>query len=105
MVVPSYARAMARASFGSMGGNRPSETYARLGRGQGRRGGANVHYRFRLLTRTGTYVSLCSDMVSSAMAESEEVGRMPRADARRSRERILAAAGPLLEDNPRATMA
>src|SRR3954449_5357211 len=39
------------------------------------------------------------------MVEQEEVGRMPRADARRSRERILAAAGPLLEENPRATMA
>src|SRR3954452_7487461 len=39
------------------------------------------------------------------MVEREEVGRMPRADARRSRERILAAAGPLLEENPRATMA
>src|SRR3954447_20927665 len=39
------------------------------------------------------------------MAEREEVGRMPRADARRSRERILAAARPLLEENSRATMA
>src|SRR3954471_14540376 len=39
------------------------------------------------------------------MVEREEVGRMPRADARRSRERILAAAGPLLEAHPRATMA
>src|SRR3954470_1048837 len=39
------------------------------------------------------------------MVEREEVGRMPRADARRSRERILAAAGPLLDENPRATMA
>jgi serine phosphatase RsbU (regulator of sigma subunit)/AraC-like DNA-binding protein len=39
------------------------------------------------------------------MVEREEVGRMPRADARRSRERILAAARPLLEENPRATMA
>src|SRR3954454_19424612 len=39
------------------------------------------------------------------MVEREEVGRMPRADARRSRERILAAARPLLDENPRATMA
>src|SRR3954449_3792879 len=39
------------------------------------------------------------------MVEREEVGRMPRADARRSRERILAAAGPLPDENPRATMA
>src|SRR3954447_24476814 len=39
------------------------------------------------------------------MAEPDEVGRTPRADARRSRARILAAAGPLLRDNPRVTMA
>src|SRR3954447_8329581 len=39
------------------------------------------------------------------MAEPDEVGRTPRADARRSRARILAAAAPLLGDNPRATMA
>src|SRR5205809_64479 len=45
-------------------------------------------------------------MVSvKTMVEREEVGRMPRADARRSRERILAAARPLLEENSRATMA
>jgi serine phosphatase RsbU (regulator of sigma subunit) len=39
------------------------------------------------------------------MAANEEMGRMPRADARRSRQRILAAAASLLEDDPRATMA
>src|SRR5919202_5996856 len=39
------------------------------------------------------------------MAEPDEVGRTPRADAQRSRARILDAAGPLLRDNPRATMA
>src|SRR5215217_6321555 len=39
------------------------------------------------------------------MAERTEMGRTPRADAQRSRERILAAAGALFEDDPRATMA
>src|SRR3954449_4600495 len=39
------------------------------------------------------------------MVEREEVGRMPRADARRSRERILAAEGALLGEPPRPTMA
>src|SRR5213592_2793650 len=34
-----------------------------------------------------------------------QVGRTSRIDAQRSRERILAAAGALLGDNPRATMA
>src|SRR3954447_26955252 len=44
-------------------------------------------------------------MVERGMADGTEVGRTTRIDARRSRERILAAAGPLLEADPRATMA
>jgi serine phosphatase RsbU (regulator of sigma subunit) len=39
------------------------------------------------------------------MAEANQVGRTTRTDAQRSRKRVLAAAKPLLEENPRATMA
>src|SRR3954453_15590983 len=39
------------------------------------------------------------------MPDGTEVGRTTRIDARRSRARILAAAGRLLEAHPRATMA
>jgi serine phosphatase RsbU (regulator of sigma subunit) len=39
------------------------------------------------------------------MAERSKVGRLTRADARETRERILAAAHPLLKEDSRATMA
>jgi AcrR family transcriptional regulator len=39
------------------------------------------------------------------MKRGSEVGQTTRADAQRSRARILAAAGPLFENDPRATMA
>src|SRR3954452_25139251 len=51
------------------------------------------------------YGAFVAGMVERGMADGTEVGRTTRIDARRSRERILAAAGPLLEAAPRATMA
>src|SRR4051794_30607606 len=55
--------------------------------------GTNVHYRFPI---SDAYVAFLESMVERGMADGTEVGRTTRIDAQRSRERILAAAGPLL---------